>query len=61
MMITVENAVELQELLQIANEQMKQLEITLSKIKGFQPKAFKNLIVSLHTHQLLVQTFQPNF
>lgn len=35
--VTVENAVELQELLQIASEQMKQLEITLSKIKGFQP------------------------
>ena len=39
MMVTVENAVELQELFQIASEQMKQLEITLSKINGFQTKA----------------------
>lgn len=37
--VTVENASELQELLQIANEQMKQLEITLCKIKEFQLRA----------------------
>lgn len=38
MTITIENTDELMELLQLASEQMKQLEVTLSKIKQFQPE-----------------------